>query len=167
MDVTGDELAGIVDLFDALTRGELAEALAELAYKHGAEYDPDAYEDDIEAAIESFDLLAVGASAIDHEGNGGSQQPAADSSYLVPGPVAFPTLPEGATDLVHILDVPERSVDRERVRGRALERFRQAAAEAVDADDSERVDQLMDVSYEIEAWAAVDLSAEREQMRQE
>lgn len=173
MDVSGDKLAGVVDLFDALTRTELCEALAELAFKAGEEHDPAAFDSAVDEALRSYHLVAVddagqvgGAEGTSDEGGtsdgdassdgGGSADP-----LLVPGPVAFPTLPEGATDLPHILDVPERSVAREAAGRAAEERFRADAASAVGAGDAERIATLLDVSYELEAWAPVDLDAAR------
>jgi len=50
MTATGDELAGVVDLFGALTREELSQALTELAFKQGAAVDDAAVTDAIETA---------------------------------------------------------------------------------------------------------------------
>ena len=136
MDLVPDDLAGVVDVFGALTRAELGQALAELAFKRGEDYDPEGFAADIDEADE----------------------------VLVPGPMAFPNLPEGTTDLPHILDVDERETDREAVGRTAEERFRADAAAAVEADDDERIAGLLDVSYELEAWAPVDLSAARERL---
>lgn len=130
--LTEDELAGICDLFGALTREELARARSELAFRHGREAGS---EKRIEAALASYAL-------VEHEG------------VLLAGPAAFPTLPEGASDLPHILDIPEREIDRE------------AAGEAVlDSLHTEDADLAREVSYDLEAWAPVDASAIREQER--
>ena len=173
MDLSGDDLAGVVDLFGALTRSELADALAELAFKAGEDDDPAAFESTIEAALRTYHLVAVDDALDDGEGAEGSAARAeetaeradvADDVLLVPGPVAFPRLPEGATDLPHILDVPERSIDRETA-GRAAEaRFRSDAARAVGSDAQDRVATLLDVSYELEAWAPVDLDGARNRL---
>lgn len=146
MDVTADELAGVADLFGALTRAELAEGLAELAFKRGEEYEPTSFEDAIEAAVRTYHLVAVADG---------------ETRLLVPGPVAFPALPDGAEDLPHILDVDERQVDRERAAAAAMDRFEDDVAEARAADDKARIAELLDVSYELEAWAGVDLSETR------
>jgi hypothetical protein len=145
-----DQLAGVVDLFGALTRDELGAALAELAYKRGGDHDPSAFESAIEAAIRSYHVVCV-----DEEGE------ANDDSLLVVGPVAFPDLPDGGTDLPHIMDVADRRVDPETAAEAAEARFRRDAAAAVEAEDDERVTELLDVSYELEAWGPVDLGEAR------
>lgn len=156
MDLTGDELAGVVDLFDALTRSELGRALHELAYRRGEERDPDSFAPAIDDAVEDYTLVAFEPSGDDESEPG--------EELLVAGPVAFPELPEGATDLPHILDVPDRSVDREAL-GEAVEaKFRADTARAVADGDGPRMDQLLDVSYELEVWAPVDLSGARERL---
>ncbi len=130
-----DELAGICDLFGALTREELAEARSELAFRRGREAGS---EGDVEEAIGAYAL-------VEHEG------------LLVAGPAAFPTLPEGASDLPHILDVPEREVDREALGERVLDALR--------AEDD--LETAREVSYDLEAWAPVDASAVRDRREQE
>ncbi|WP_458189349.1 DUF7109 family protein [Haladaptatus sp. NG-WS-4] len=140
MSKTKDELAGVVDLFGTLTRDELAEALAELAFKQGKEVDESAFEAVIEDSVTDYYLVEA-----DAEGE----------AVLVPGPVAFPAMPENGEDLPHIMDVPERTVDREGLGERVLERLRRET----DADgetDEERVRYLIDVSYDLEAWAPVE-----------
>jgi hypothetical protein len=133
--VDGDDLAGLVDLFGALTREELREALAELAFRRGVEPPPERVIDD---AVDAYQLVA-------HDGR------------LHPGPAAFPTLPEGAEDVPHILDVEGRSVDR-RTLGEAVERrFRGETARALAAGDGDRLARLLDVSYDIESWGPVEL----------
>lgn len=153
MDWTADELAGVVDLFGGLTRSELASALAELAFKRGEAYDPDAFERDIDDATKTYHLVAVDAADVD-----------ANEAVLVAGPVAFPELPDGATDLPHILDVEERNIDRETAAQAAEQRFRTDAAAAASAGEEERIDRLLDASYELEAWGSVDLSAARDRL---
>ena len=153
MDFSGDELAGVVDLFGALTRDELGTGLAELAFKQGEGYNPDGFGSDIERAVEGYHLVEPDVSLA-----------GIDDPVLVPGPGAFPALPPGAADLVHILDIEHREVDRARVGAATLDRFRADAAAAVDSGDPRRVERLLDVSYELEAWADVDLSAERDHL---
>jgi hypothetical protein len=143
--LTDDELAGVVDLFGALRRPELAEAVSELAYRRGAE--PPDVDGAVEAALSAFVLVAVPADG--------------DGELLAVGPTAFPTLPEGAEDLPHILDVEPRSIDRERVGRVAEERLRGEAARAVDAGDDDRAAALRDVTYDLEAWAPVALETLR------
>jgi hypothetical protein len=152
MDLSADDLAGVVDLFGGLTRAELGEALAELAFKRGEDHDPTAFEESIDAAVRSYHLVAVDPddAAVDVAGD-----------VLVAGPVAFPELPAGATDLPHILDIDDRTVDRG-VAARAAEgRLRADASRAVDDGDAERIDQLLDASYELEAWGDVALTETR------
>jgi len=150
MDVSGDELAGVVDLFDALTRPELGQALVELAFKDGEDREPADFADDIDAALASYQLVA--------------EAPDDEETLLVPGPVAFPELPEHATDLPHIMDVPSRTVDRADLAEGVERRFRTDTARAVDAGDSERIEELLDVSYELELWGPVDLAAARDRL---
>jgi hypothetical protein len=143
---TPDELAGVVDLFGALTREELAEALSELAYRKDATVPEGAIDD----AIEAFALVVV-------ERDG-------DDDLLAPGPSAFPTLPDGAEDLPHILAVDTRDVDREAV-GRAAERrLRAEAARAVASEEADRAAELLDVSYDLEAWGGVELDDIRDRL---
>lgn len=158
MDLESDELAGVVDLFGALTRGELERALAELAFKREGEFDPDGFAGEIDAALESYHLLAVDEAAVGTATGDGAAE------WLVVGPVAFPELPEGAEDLPHVMDVGKRDVTREAVGRAAEKRFRADAAAAVGAGDDDRIAELLDVSYELEAWAPVDLSVARQRL---
>lgn len=148
---TGDELAGVVDLFGALTREELERALDELAFKRGEATDADAVGDAVDAAIADY-YLAVA----DREGEG--------ATLLAPGPVAFPTLPEGAEDLPHILDIPDREVDRSSLVETAERRLRADAARAVDDGDADRIERLVDVSYDLETWGSTDVSDVRSRL---
>lgn len=146
---TGDELAGVVDLFGALTRDELESALGELAFKRGEAVDDDAIHDAIDAAVEDYYLVTVDSDA---------------GTLLAPGPVAFPTLPDGAEDLPHILDVSSRDPDRATLVEAVERRLRADAARAVDAEDVERVEHLLDVSYDLETWGATDVSDVRSRL---
>jgi len=146
---TGDELAGVVDLFGALTRTELERALGELAFKRGETVDGDAIDDAVDTAVEGYYLVAV-----DRD----------DAALLVPGPVAFPTLPDGAEDLPHIMDVSDRDVGDDEAIEAAERRLRADAAVAVDAGDAERIERLLDVSYDLETWGAIDVSGVRSRL---
>ncbi|MDL5361939.1 hypothetical protein [Halalkalicoccus sp. NIPERK01] len=128
--LTDDELAGICDLFGALTREELAWARSELAFRQDEETGPN---ERIDEAIDAYAL-------VEHEG------------LILAGPAAFPTLPEGAGDLPHILDVPEREVDREAAGEAVLDSLR--------AEDDPAL--AREVSYDVEAWAPVDASGVRD-----
>jgi hypothetical protein len=155
-EATHDELAGIVDLFDALTRKELEQALVELAYRRGSDVREDAVAAAVDEAIREYYLVALPADAVDGEVD--------DDEALIVGPVAFPTLPAEGEDLPHILDVPDRSVDREAAAEHVADRLRREAATAVDTGDDGRVTTLADATYDVEAWGAVDLSETRERL---
>lgn len=149
MTATLDDLAGVVDLFDGLTRPELTQALVELGARRGETPDEDAVEETIEDAIEAYFLVRYDR---------------ADEGVLVAGPAAFPTLPDHAEDLPHIMDVPERSLSRDRLGLQVRDRLADDVAAAVERDDHERLEELRDVSYDVEAWAPVDLSDVRERI---
>lgn len=144
---THDELAGVVGLFGALTREELERALRELAFKQGREIDDAAVDEAIDDALDAYALVETDGEA----------------PLLVVGPTAFPTLPSEADDLPHIMDVPERSVDREELAPTVHARL---LAEAEDAAD-ERVATLREASYDLEAWASIDAGDVRERLEGE
>ncbi|ELZ35508.1 DUF7109 family protein [Halorubrum tebenquichense] len=156
-----DDLAGVVDLFGWLTRGELSEALSELAFKRRAEVDEAAIDAAIDLAVAEYALVPAPEDAISGGDEGGEAEAAADGSALAVGPAAFPTLPEGAEDLPHILDVPDRSVDREALADAVLDRLREEAVEAIGDGDADRLETLADVTYDVEAWAPVDVEPVR------
>ncbi|WP_276271148.1 DUF7109 family protein [Haloarcula litorea] len=153
MDLTRDELAGVVDVLGPVTVDEVGRACSELAFKRGEDADPGGFAGDVEDALDSYHLVRVA----DHEAD-------TEAPLLVVGPAAFPEIPEGAADLPHILDLPERRVDREGAARAAEERFREDAVVAVRAGDDERIAALLDVSYELEAWGPVDLASVRERL---
>lgn len=147
--VDSDDLAGILDLFGALTPAELESALEELAFKRGESVDPDAVGTAVDDAVASFAVVR-------YQGDG--------RTLLAPGPAAFPTLPPNAEDLPHILDVPDRDVDPEAAGAAVADRLRSAAAGALDADDEVEMRRLLDVTYDVEVWSgavAVDEVRER------
>ncbi|GAB3679813.1 hypothetical protein GCM10028857_01680 [Salinarchaeum chitinilyticum] len=143
-----DELAGIVDTFGALERAELERACSETAFRRGADLEDDVVDAAIEDAIDAYAL-------VEHDGR------------LVPGPAAFPTLPDGAEDLPHILDAGRRDVDRDAVAATVVDRFEAELVAAIDAGDRERCERLIDRSYEIEAWGAVELDGVRDRIDDE
>lgn len=153
MELTHDELAGVVDLFGALTRPELTRAGTELAFKRGAEFE----DDPIAEALAAYRLVAF-------EPDAEITQRDAGETLLAAGPTAFPVVPEGGEDLPHILDIQERTLDRAALGRRVEERFRREAARAVEDDDRERIERLLDVSYDIEVWAPVELDGARERL---
>jgi len=153
-----DDLAGVVDLFGWLTRRELSEALSELAFKRRAEVDEAAIDAAIDLAVAEYALVPAPEGALSDDDE--ADEPA-DGSALAVGPAAFPTLPEGAEDLPHILDVPDRSVDREALADAVLERLRREAVDAIDDGDANRLETLADVTYDVEAWVPVDIGPVR------
>lgn len=161
-----DELAGVVDLFGALTRAELTDALVELAYRQRGDLDDDAVtaaaDDAVDWAVERYLLVAYDPTdAPDAEDAVVTTDGAVDEPLLTVGPVSFPSLPDGADDLPHILDYPTRSVSREALAEAVERRLRGDAARAVAAGDDDRVRELLDVTYDLEAWAPVDVGEVR------
>ena len=154
MSFDGDELAGMVDPFGALSRAELSEAAREVAFRRGDDLDDAALAAAVDGAVAAYRLVVCPPEAVRFDGDG--------TDLLAVGPTAFPEPPEGAEDLPHILGVDRRSVDRERLGRAVVERLRGQAARAVDRGEHEQVRQLLDVSYDVEAWAPVDVSDVRE-----
>ena len=155
-EATQDELAGVVDIFDALTQAELEQALVELAYRRGNEPHDEAVTAAVDAAFRDYYLATAPADLIEGEVD--------DAVAYVVGPAAFPTLPADVEDLPHILDVPDRRVDRERLVETVAARVREDAATAIEAGDADRAGHLVDVTYDLEAWGEVDLAALRERL---
>lgn len=149
MRVAADELAGIVDLFGALTRSELEDAVRELAFRDGVEFRLAAHQDAVADAVDAYALAVVETSVVDAE------------EAVVVGPAAFPTLPEHGADLPHIIDVAERSPDQTAVGRQVEQRLRREAAQAVTDGDVERMQTLLDASYDLEAWAPVEVDEVR------
>lgn len=141
MDPTPDELAGMADLFGGLAREELHTAIEDLAARAGTPFDARSAAHRIDEAVEAFYLVEVEADG---------------ETVLSPGPAALPTLPDYGADLPHLLDVDERSIDRGDRAHAAEERLRAAAARAVNEADPDRAAALLDVCYELDAWAGVD-----------
>ena len=162
-----DDLAGVVDLFGWLTRAELSRALSELAFKQRTEVDEDAIDAAIDLAVSEYALVPAPSGALtgdapdDALAGDGEPDRTADSTALAVGPAAFPTLPEGSEDLPHILDVPDRDVDREALADAVLERLREEAVEVISEGDDHRLETLADVTYDVEAWAPVDVDPVR------
>ena len=152
-----DELAGVVDLFGALTREELSRALAELAFKRRTEVNEAAITAAIDAGVAEYYLVAAPDEAVEAGGD-------RDEGFLAVGPAAFPTLPANATDLPHILDVPDREVDRERLADVVRGRLRDDALDAISDGSDDRLETLVDVTYDLEAWAPVDASPIRDRL---
>ncbi|MBX0302403.1 DUF7109 family protein [Haloarcula salinisoli] len=166
MELTPDELAGVVDVVGPVTREELVQACGELAFKRGEDVDSDAFEAAIDDALSTYHVIAVDSEAQRASKRSGEtaerdHDADADAPLVVVGPAAFPEIVEGAADLPHILDVPARDPSTETVAAAAEQRFREDAAEAVRAGDDERIQALLDVSYDLEAWGPVELAEAR------
>lgn len=146
MNPDADELAGIVDLFGLLSRSALVDAVRELAFRRDVSFDAARTEAAIDDAVASFALIQF-----EYEGE----------SVLVPGPTAFPVLPDGAEDLPHILDADRRDVDRSVLADPIRDRLTRAARQVRDA---ERAQELIDVTYDAEAWTDVDLGDVRDRL---
>lgn len=151
MNVTADELAGIVDLFGGLTREELDDALAELSFRHGERAESGAFAGEIDRALEGYQLVRIDTDRV-------------GDPLLVPGPTAFPELPQDARDLPHILDVDGRRVDTGVASEAVEKRFREDVHNAVEAGDTARIETLIDASYELESWGDLDLGGLRERL---
>jgi len=149
---TADELAGIVDLFGELRRDELRRAVEELAFKRGEDVDVAAVSAVVDRALDEYALVVVPDDGAPEDRS---------SRRLAVGPTAFPTLPPRAEDLPHLLEVESRDPDRERLAGAAVERLREETVQAVAQGDTERIETLLDVCYDLEVWADVDVDRMR------
>lgn len=137
MEPSPDELAGVADLFGALTRDELVRAFNDIAARQGVTFESDRLSAGLDRATDAYYLVEL-----DRDG-----QP-----LYAPGPAALPRLPDHGEDLPHMMEIEPRSIDRQSV-GRAVEeRLRADAATAVADGDAERVRDLLDVAYEVDAW---------------
>jgi len=160
-----DDLAGVVDLFGALTRAELIRALEELAFKAGTEVDGEALATAVDEAVADYYLVAAEPDAVAgvdppdlaEPGAGGAEADVAEpgaagegsaaddaARLLAVGPAAFPALPANAEDLPHILEVGDRAVDREALAATVRERLERDAVGAIDRGDDERMEALLD-----------------------
>lgn len=137
MDPSADELAGVADLFGALSHEEFERAFENLAARQGEPFDADELAAAIRAATDDFFLVEL-----DRD----------DGPIYAPGPAALPRLPDHGDDLPHMMALEGRSIDRAVV-GRAVEeRLRTDAAAAVSDGDRDRMLKLLDVAYEVDAW---------------
>ncbi|SDX56824.1 DUF7109 family protein [Halobellus clavatus] len=166
-----DELAGIVDLFGALTPAELERALSELAFKRGTDLADDAVAAAVDEAVRSYALVRYARdAAAAADGDPARDATAAedgpgDRTLLAPGPAAFPTLPPNAEDLPHILAVDSRDVDRETAAEALAERFRADAARAASAGDDAEIRRLLDLTYDVAVWAeSIDIDDVRDRL---
>lgn len=146
MDLGPDELAGIVDLFGALTPAELRRAVDEVAFRRGESVEDEAFETMLEEATASYRLVEA-----TREGD----------RLLLAGPAAFPQIPEHGSDLPHIMDLPRRTVDRDAVAEGIRSDLISSAATAPDPGTAAS---LRELSYDLEAWADVDGTAIRSRL---
>jgi len=65
-----DDLAGVVDLFEWLTRAELSRALSELAFKQRSEVDDEAIAAAIDVAVAEYALVPAPPAALSEAGGG-------------------------------------------------------------------------------------------------
>lgn len=152
-----DELAGVLELFGALTESEFRQAVNEAAFRAGREVDDDALAVRVNDAAESFHVVRVESDAVPRV----VPSLAGDDAAYVPGPRAWPTEPEGAEDLPHILDVDPRDVNRDALAARVRQQLRAGVEQAAAAGDADRLHDIVDVTYDVEAWADVDLDDTR------
>lgn len=146
MELSGDELAGIVDQFGALPPPALRRAIRETAFRAGADLEEETVESWIDEALGEFLLLSVEK---------------AGETLLVSGPRAFPEVPEAAADLTHVLDVDPQSVPEETLETGLKNRLAEKTARIEDPD---RAHELIDITYDAEAWAGIDLSDVRDRL---
>jgi len=152
-----DELAYVLELFGALTASEFKRAVGEAAFRVGRDVDADALAARVNAAADSFHVVRVEPDAVDRV------VPAldGDEAAYAPGPRAWPTEPDGAEDLPHILDIDARDVDRDALADRVRHQLRAAVERAAARGDADRLHDVVDVTYDVEAWADVDLADTR------
>lgn len=166
MTLTRDELAGIVDLFGALSREELRQAVEEVTYRVGEPPETADIEAQIDDALEEYYLVRIDPTDLDSGDEFEIERRDREGTeyLLTAGPTALPSLPEHGTDLPHLLDIEARVVDREALGGAVLERLRDETERVVEAGNTDRADRLLDVCYDAEAWAPIDTSNIRESL---
>lgn len=152
-----DELAGVLDMFGALTEAEFKRAVSEVGFRAGRDVDEDALADRVNAAAASFHVVRVEPEAVP------DVVPDLDDTdaVYVPGPRAWPTEPAHAEDLPHILDLDPRAVDRRALAMRVRQQLRSTIERAAAQGDADRLHEIVDVTYDVEAWASIDLEDTR------
>ena len=152
-----DELAGVLEPFGALTAAEFRQAVNEAAFRTGRDVDDDALAARVDDATDSFHLVRVEPDAVQRV----VPSLSGDDAAYVPGPRAWPAEPDGAEDLPHILDVDPRTVDRDALAARVRQQLRAGIERAAAAGDGDHLQDLLDVTYDVETWANVDLDDTR------
>jgi hypothetical protein len=152
-----DELAYVLELFGALAESEFERAVRVAAFRVGRDVDADALAERVTAAADSFHVVRVAPDAVP------LVVPAldGDEAAYVPGPRAWPTEPDGAEDLPHILDLDERAVDRDALATQVRKQLRSTVERAAARGDADRLHDVVDVTYDVEAWADADLQDTR------
>jgi len=140
-----DEVAGVVDLFGELSPAELARAREELGYRLSEEIP----ETDVRAAVGAYTLVPY-----DRDG----------TRRIAVGPTAFPVVPDGGEDLPHILDIESRAPAKDALVAAALDRLHEESLLALRVGNPVECERLVDVSYDIEAWADVSLTPLRDRL---
>ena len=162
--LTHDSLAGIVDLFGWLTPTELTRAVDELAFKRRETVESDTVEALVDDAVDAYVLVSAPPGALEADASEAETITSSEDTALAVGPVAFPTRPDGATDLPHILNATPRTVVRDVLADAVLERLSRESVAAITADDATRLETLADVTYDLEAWATVDVGRIRDRI---
>tara|TARA_A100001037_G_scaffold305549_1_gene346142 strand:- start:1937 stop:2416 length:480 start_codon:yes stop_codon:yes gene_type:complete len=147
MDPTLDELVGAVDLFGGLSREELVGGFQDIGARMGDDVDIKVLNLRIDEAIEKYYLVEV-----------------ADRGLLVAGPSALPELPEGGEDLPHLILVGEREINREELEKGVAERLGKEVEIAIFEKDRNQIESLLDVCYDLEMWAEVDVDGIRKKL---
>ena len=147
MDPTLDELVGAVDLFGGLSREELVGGFQDIGARMGDDVDIKVLNLRIDEAIEKYYLVEV-----------------ADQGLLVAGPSALPELPEGGEDLPHLILVGEREINREELEKGVAERLGKEVEIAIFEKDRNQIESLLDVCYDLEMWAGVDIDGIRKKL---
>jgi|TARA_Y100000817_G_scaffold1137_1_gene963 hypothetical protein len=147
MDPTLDELVGAVDLFGGLSREELVGGFQDIGARMGDDVDIKVLNLRIDEAIEKYYLVEV-----------------ADRGLLVAGPSALPELPEGGEDLPHLILVGEREINREELEKGVAERLGKEVEIAIFEKDRNQIESLLDVCYDLEMWAGVDVDGIRKKL---
>ena len=148
MAYSDDEVAGVLDLFGALTRDELETALAELSFRRGDDHDEGDLSIAVRDALANYSVVPVDT----------------DPEVLVAGPAAFPELPADADDLPHIVDIDRTAPSRQAAAAAAETNLRDDVDAALEADDEAELSRLLDVTYELEAWGPAAVADLRERI---
>ncbi|HIJ12474.1 MAG TPA: hypothetical protein HA275_01930 [Halobacteriales archaeon] len=147
MDPTLDELVGAVDLFGGLSREELIGGFQDIGARMGDGVDIKGLNFRIDEAIEKYYLVEL-----------------VDQGLLVAGPSALPELPEGGEDLPHLILVGEREINREEVEKSVVERIGKEVEIAIFEKDRNQIESLLNVCYDLEIWAGVDVDGIRKKL---